>query len=155
MLTASSPTPWPACLLLGGMLEAFCSGNQPLGCYITSSYQEQKVKSQHMLWSKGAQGFPGGPLVRNSTVNAGNTGSIPACRKILHALEQLSLWATTTESALESLEPWLLSSCATTEVRAPGAHAARERLPQWWGFALQPEEKATEQWRPSSANINE
>ena len=42
--------------------------------------------------------FPGGPVVKNSLCNAGEEGLIPGWRtKILHAAEQLSPWAATTE----------------------------------------------------------
>ena len=42
--------------------------------------------------------FPGSPVVKNPPYNAGDAGSIPGQgTKIPHAVEQLSLHATTTE----------------------------------------------------------
>ena len=42
--------------------------------------------------------FPGGPVVKNQPSNAGDAGSIPGRgTKSLHAVGQLSLWATTRE----------------------------------------------------------
>ena len=42
--------------------------------------------------------FPGGPVVNNLPFNSGDAGSIPGQgTKIPHAVEQLSLRATTTE----------------------------------------------------------
>ena len=43
------------------------------------------------------QDFPGGPVVKSLPANDGDTGSIPWCRKIPHALEQLIQCAATTE----------------------------------------------------------
>ena len=43
-------------------------------------------------------GFPGGSVIKNLAANAEDMGLIPAgFRKILHAIEQLSPYATTTE----------------------------------------------------------
>ena len=44
---------------------------------------------------KSAGDFPGGAVVKNTPANAEDMGSIPG--KIPHAMEQLSLCATTTE----------------------------------------------------------
>ena len=44
-------------------------------------------------------GLPGGSVVKNPPVNAGDMGSIPGLGKTPHAVEQLSLW------------PQLLSLC--------------------------------------------
>ncbi|TEA35916.1 hypothetical protein DBR06_SOUSAS810017, partial [Sousa chinensis] len=45
--------------------------------------------------------FPGGPVLKNPSSNAGDTGSIPGWgTKIPHATGQLSLCATTTEPVL-------------------------------------------------------
>ena len=43
------------------------------------------------------QDFFGGPGVKNPTANAGHRASVPAPGKPPHAVEQLSLSATTTE----------------------------------------------------------
>ena len=44
--------------------------------------------------------FPGGPVVKNLTSNAGVAGSVPDWgTKVRHALEQLSLRATTRREA--------------------------------------------------------
>ena len=43
------------------------------------------------------QDFFGGPGVKNPTANAGDPASVPARGKPPHAVEQLSLSATTTE----------------------------------------------------------
>ena len=43
---------------------------------------------------------PGGAVVKNPPANAGDMGSIPGPRKILHAAEQLSPSTTTTEPVL-------------------------------------------------------
>ena len=44
--------------------------------------------------------FPGGAVVKNPPANAGDTGFEPWSGKIPHAVEQLSLCATTTEPVL-------------------------------------------------------
>ena len=44
--------------------------------------------------------FPGGAVVKNPPANAGDTGSIPGLGRFLHATEQLSPCATTTDPAL-------------------------------------------------------
>ena len=44
--------------------------------------------------------FPGGSVVKNPPANAGVHGFEPCSGKIPHAMEQLSLCATTTEPAL-------------------------------------------------------
>ena len=50
--------------------------------------------------SKRERDFPGGPVIKNPSCNAGDVGSIPCWRtKIPHAEEQLSLCAATTEPA--------------------------------------------------------
>ena len=41
--------------------------------------------------------FPGGPVVMNPSANAGGMDSIPDFGNISHAVEKLSLCATTTE----------------------------------------------------------
>ena len=51
-----------------------------------------------MIVKKKRQDFPGGPVIKNLPCNEGDVGSIPGQgTKIPHALEQLSLCATTTE----------------------------------------------------------
>ena len=45
-------------------------------------------------------GFYGGSVVKNLPANPGDTGSIPHPRKTVHAMEQQSLWAPTTEPVL-------------------------------------------------------
>ena len=49
---------------------------------------------------KHGEHFPGGPVVKNPPANAGHMASIPGQGpgKISHALEHLSLCATTTEA---------------------------------------------------------
>ena len=47
--------------------------------------------------------FPSGAMDRNQPANAGDTGLDPWSRKIPHASEQLSPWATTTEPILWGL----------------------------------------------------
>ena len=42
--------------------------------------------------------FTGSPVVKNSPANTGDTGLIPGPGRIPHAVEQLSLCATTTEA---------------------------------------------------------
>ena len=50
--------------------------------------------------------FPGGPVVKNLTSNAGVAGSVPDWgTKVRHALEQLSLRATTREKPLKQQRP--------------------------------------------------
>ena len=46
--------------------------------------------------------FPGGSVVKNPPANAGENRFDPWSRKVPHAVEQLSPWATTTEPALYS-----------------------------------------------------
>ena len=65
------------------------------------------------------QGFPSGSVVKNLPANAGDTGSVPDPGRFPHATEQLSPWATTSETVLWSL-------CSTTK-----------KLPQWEAHAPQ------------------
>ena len=59
-------------------------------------------------------GFPGGSVVKNPPVNAGDTGRTP------HAVEQLGPWAATIEPVLWIQEPHLLRPrAAATQLRAP------------------------------------
>ena len=58
--------------------------------------------------------FTVGPVVKNSPANTGDTGLIPGPGRIPHAIEQLSLCAT------------------TTEARAP-----QEKQPQWEAHTTQ------------------
>ena len=59
-------------------------------------------------------GFPGGSVVKNPPVHAGDTGRTP------HAVEQLGPWAATIEPALWIQELHLLRPrAAATELRAP------------------------------------
>ena len=44
--------------------------------------------------------FPGGAVVKNLPASAGDMGSSPGLGRFLHAVEQLSPCATTTEPAL-------------------------------------------------------
>ena len=65
---------------------------------------------------------------KNLPANAGDTGSIPSLGKILHALEQLCPWATTTETHA----PHGLRSAARETT--PRETTPREtRAPQWGG----------------------
>ena len=72
------------------------------------------------------KGFPGGPVVKTTPANAGDTGFASWSRKIPHAMEQLSPCTTTTEptcraTATEARVPQGLGS-ATKEpsaVRSP------------------------------------
>ena len=87
--------------------------------------------------------FPGDPVVKNLPVNAGDTSSILGLGRSHMAMEQLSLWATTTEDL------------------TPRAHAPQQEYPpQWDACAAQLEssphwpqlEKAyTQQQRPRAA----
>ena len=64
--------------------------------------------------------FPGGPVIKNLSANAGDMGSIPG--SISHAVEQLTPWATTTEAHM------------------PRAYAPQQEKPwQWEDLAPQPE----------------
>ena len=84
--------------------------------------------------------FTGSPVVKNSPANTGDTGLIPGPGRIPHAVEQLSLCAT------------------TTEARAP-----QEKQPQWEAHTTQRKSSprspstrlkaCTQQWRPSTAKI--
>ena len=56
-----------------------------------------------LLLSKNSWDFPGGPVVKNLPVNAGDTKFDPWSRKIPRAMEQLSPSTTITEP--EALEP--------------------------------------------------
>ena len=74
------------------------------------------------LLSENEEGdFPGGPVVKNPSCNAGDAGSIPGWgTKILHAAGQLSPSAATTEPT------W----ATTTESTRSGAHTPQlERSP--------------------------
>ena len=49
---------------------------------------------------KGLGDFPGGPVVKNPPTNVGDRGSIPGLGTMIpHAVEKLSLYATSTEPA--------------------------------------------------------
>ena len=61
---------------------------QPLGKIVWRFLKKTKI------------GFPGGPMVKNSPCNAGDTSMSSGPGKIPHAVEQLSPCATTIESAL-------------------------------------------------------
>ena len=64
--------------------------------FLNGNYSETYLKSLLV-------GSPGGAVVKNLPVNAGDTGSFDPCSwKIPHAAEQLSPCATTTEHALWS-----------------------------------------------------
>ena len=68
--------------------------------------------------------FPGGAVVENLPVNAGDTDLTP------HAVEQLSLCATTTEPHSRDREPQLLSPCTTTtEACMPRARVPQQEEP--------------------------
>ena len=66
--------------------------------------------------------FPGGAVVKNLPVNAGDMGS-PWSGKIPLAAEQLSPRATTTDPVLESPQ------APTTEAHVPRAHAPQQQKP--------------------------
>ena len=81
-------------------------------CMCSEAGSTQSIKS----WD---WGLPGGSVVKNLPVNAGDMGSIPSLRKTPHAVEQLSLCTTTTEPVL-----------LTTELKCPRGHAPQqEKLP--------------------------
>ena len=65
-------------------------------------------------------------MVKNLPADAGDTGPIPVSGKTPHAVEQLSLWATTTEACVL----WSLCSATrdATAVRNPHT-TAREHAP--------------------------
>ena len=64
---------------------------------------------QHLFRNSFLGGFPGGPVVKNLTSNAGDSGLIPGWgTKILHTVRQLSPSATTAEpSCSRALMPQL------------------------------------------------
>ena len=71
--------------------------------------QTQRKRPDLWLLESGAEGrkiilgdIPGGTVAKNPPASAGDN---PWSGKIPHATEQLSLWATTVEPALE-LQPW-------------------------------------------------
>ena len=66
--------------------------------------------------SKRERDFPGGPVIKNPSCNAGDVhGSIPGCRtRIPHAAEQLSPCATTTEACTPELESPCISIKGST-----------------------------------------
>ena len=69
-------------------------------------------------WYKNKQDFPGGPVVKNSPSNAGDTGSTPSHgTKIPHASGQLSRRPTATSHSSRACEPQIL------KLMCPGAHA--------------------------------
>ena len=56
----------------------------------------QQRAQKYLLWD-----FPGGPVVKNPSANAGNSGSLPGPEtKIPHALGQVSPCTTTNEPTL-------------------------------------------------------
>ena len=60
--------------------------------------RQRKSKSKRLRNEK--EGFPGSVVIKNPPANAGDLGSIPYLGTIPHAMEQLSLWATTREPVL-------------------------------------------------------
>ena len=72
------------------------TGNKPT---LHSSYENQIIH----IYIKKLGNFTGGLVVKNLLCNAGGVGSITGQgTKIPRALEQLSLWATTTEPVLHN-----------------------------------------------------
>ena len=77
--------------------------------------------------------FPGGPVVKNLSCNAGDMGWIPGWgTRTPHTMEQLNLHTINTELPLKPMhsgaqDPQLLSPYATTtEVRVPRACALQQ-----------------------------
>ena len=91
----------------------------------------KEIMDHYVFWlckREHRQGFPGGPMVKNppctikkkkpkeSGLQHGGHGFNPWFRKILHAEEQLSRGATTTESMVcDSWSPLAYSSCSATQ----------------------------------------
>lgn len=70
-------------------------------------------------------------MVKTPPCNARDTSSIPGLGRSLHAMEQLSLWATSTGPTLRAQEPQPLSTqAATAEARETRANTAQEKLLQ-------------------------
>ena len=82
------------------------------------------------------EGFPGGAVVENLPANAGGHGFEPWSRRIPHAAEQRSPWATTTEPA--RLEPVLRSK------RGRDSERPAHRGEQWPPLATTRESPRTE-----------
>ena len=71
-----------------------------------SNYSNFKIinlllKLKYVYISNTVLGFPGGSVVKSPPANAGDTGSLCGLGKIPHAVEHLSLCATTFEPVLE------------------------------------------------------
>ena len=76
-------------------------------------------------------GFPAGSVAKNLPANARDMGFDPWSGKTPHVGEQLSLWDTTIEPVLWSLE------ATTTETHVPRASARQQEKPvQWEARAL-------------------
>ena len=77
--------------------------------------------------------FPGGTVDKNLPANAGDMGSVPGPERF-HTLQNNRPW----QPQVLSLHP------ATTEARAPRAHALQqEKTQQWEAPAQQPESTPT------------
>ena len=88
--------------------------------------------------------FSGGPVVKNLPYNAGDVGSTPSQgTKILHAVGQLSLHATTTELMCLNERAHMPQ---TTEPTCYGAHAPQLQSP----CALEPEHQNYRREKPAT-----
>ena len=84
-------------------------------------------------------GFPGGALVKNLPVSAGDMGSSPGPEDLTCRGETKPRAPQLMSLRSRAREPQLLSPCATTtEARVPRARAPQqEKPPQWEARALQ------------------
>ena len=99
-------------------------------------YHHHQSRRHLCLHSKEKQGFPGGPVVKNPPCKARGHRFDPCSGKIPHAMEQLSPWAPTAESALQSpratspepCTPWSLCSATreATAMRRPSTATQEE-----------------------------
>ena len=86
--------------------------------------------------------FSGGPVVKNSPANAGDTGAIPGLgTTIPHSMEQLSLFTTTTEPVPYSLCPTAREATAIRSLRTTTESSS---------LLLQLENACTQQQKPST-----
>ena len=98
-------------------------------------------------------GLPGDLVVKSPSWQCRRHRFDPWSRKIPHAAEQLSLWATTIEPVPWSCNYWSLRTLkpisATREATALGGLCTSVKV------CLSVREKPEQQWRPSTAKENE